>query len=79
MRITSKGQVTIPVAMRERTGLLPNTDVEFVLEGKTVRIARAKKRGKRTASRGESVVRTLRSRPTLGMSTDDIMGLMRPR
>lgn len=29
MRITSKGQVTIPQAIREATGLLPNTEVEF--------------------------------------------------
>jgi len=35
MRITSKGQVTIPKDIRERAGLLPNTEVEF--EGKTGR------------------------------------------
>jgi len=29
MRITSKGQVTIPQDIRERAGLLPNTEVEF--------------------------------------------------
>ncbi len=29
MRITSKGQVTIPQAIREKAGLLPNTEVEF--------------------------------------------------
>jgi len=38
MRITSKGQVTIPVAIRDRAGLLPHTDVTFVLEGKSVRL-----------------------------------------
>ena len=32
MRITSKGQVTIPQAIREQLGLLPNTDVEFAVE-----------------------------------------------
>lgn len=33
MKITSKGQVTIPQAVRERTGMLPNSEVEFeVLE-----------------------------------------------
>ena len=32
MRITSKGQVTIPQDIRERLGLLPNTDVEFAVE-----------------------------------------------
>lgn len=29
MRITSKGQVTIPQAIREKAGMLPNTEVEF--------------------------------------------------
>lgn len=29
MRITSKGQVTIPQDIREKAGLLPNTEVEF--------------------------------------------------
>jgi len=29
MRITSKGQVTIPQAIREKAGLLPYTEVEF--------------------------------------------------
>lgn len=32
MRITSKGQVTIPQAIREATGLLPHTEVEFTVE-----------------------------------------------
>ena len=38
MRITSKGQVTIPQAIRERYGLLPDTDVEFVVSGGRVTI-----------------------------------------
>jgi len=29
MRITSKGQVTIPQAVREQAGLHPNSNVEF--------------------------------------------------
>ena len=33
MRITTNGQVTIPKAIRERLGLLPHTDVEFVVQG----------------------------------------------
>lgn len=32
MRITSKGQVTIPKEMRDRTGLLPGAEVEFTLD-----------------------------------------------
>ena len=38
MRITSKGQVTIPVEIRERLGLLPNSEVDFEVEGNAVRI-----------------------------------------
>ena len=37
MRITSKGQVTIPKEIREKAGLLPETEVEFGIEdGKVV-------------------------------------------
>jgi AbrB family looped-hinge helix DNA binding protein len=34
VRITSKGQVTIPAEIRERTGLLPQTEVEFEFDGR---------------------------------------------
>ncbi|HEY1361054.1 MAG TPA: AbrB/MazE/SpoVT family DNA-binding domain-containing protein [Xanthobacteraceae bacterium] len=34
MRITSKGQVTIPAAIRERAGLLPHTEVDFEVDGR---------------------------------------------
>ena len=54
MRITSKGQVTIPQDIREQAGLLPHTEVEFVYDGKTVRIVRADEgktsRGARSSS-----------------------------
>jgi AbrB family looped-hinge helix DNA binding protein len=38
MRITSKGQVTIPVDIRARAGLMPNTEVVFEIDGTAVRI-----------------------------------------
>jgi AbrB family looped-hinge helix DNA binding protein len=78
MRITSKGQVTIPADIRERAGLLPNTEVEFDYDGKTVTIARAKKSKK--PGRGEALVAHLRRHPPKhfrGMNTDEIMKLLR--
>lgn len=76
MRVTSKGQVTIPQAIRERTGLLPNTDVEFVVDGGDVRIIKA--RSSTRASRGSSAVRRLReSGGRIHMTTDEIMALTR--
>lgn len=46
MRITSKGQVTIPADNRERAGLRPNTEDDFAFDGTVVRIAKAKLGGR---------------------------------
>ena len=73
MRITQKGQVTIPQEIRERLGLLPNCEVEFEIDGDSVRLRKAK--GTRT--RGEALIARLRGRATTRMSTDQIMALTR--
>lgn len=76
MRITSKGQVTIPQAVREQAGLLPETDVEFVVEPDGVRIIKAS--GARRPSRGARAVERLRrGAGQVSMSTDEIMALTR--
>ena len=74
MRITSKGQVTIPVEIRERLGLLPNSEVEFEVAGNVVRIRKATRR---RHGRGRSLVAHLRGRGTVRMSTDEILALTR--
>ena len=73
MKITSKGQVTIPIDVRERMGLLPNTEVEFVVKGNQVLLAKVE--SKRT--RGKALVDAMRGRATGRMSTDQIMALTR--
>ncbi len=73
MRITSKGQITIPIEIREKLGLLPETEVEFEIDGNEVRIRKIK--GKR--SRGRSIVAHLKGRATKQMTTDEIMALTR--
>lgn len=75
MRITSKGQVTIPAEIRERAGLLPHTEVDFEYDGKTVRLVRSKKSGK--DGRGARLVAHLRGRGDVDMTTDAIMALTR--
>jgi len=76
MRITSKGQVTIPQAVRESVGLLPNTEVEIVIEDGNVTIRKA--RTTHPSSRGQRAVRILRGRAGgIGMTTDEIMALTR--
>jgi AbrB family looped-hinge helix DNA binding protein len=75
MRITSKGQVTIPVEIREQAGLLPHTEVNFEFDGKVVRIVRSKQRT--SENRGSRLVAHLRGRGDVAMSTDAIMALTR--
>jgi len=36
MKITTKGQVTIPLSIRQRFGLLPHTEVEFLVKGNNI-------------------------------------------
>lgn len=73
MRITNKGQVTIPLAVRHATGLLPNCEVEFEIRGKQVLMRKAAKQPRR----GERIVQHLRGRGSVRMSTDEIMALTR--
>ena len=77
MRITSKGQVTIPVRIREETGLLPDTDVEFISSGQgEVRLIKATKKSARK-SRGELLVEHMSGKGNQRMTTDEIMALTR--
>ena len=75
MRITTKGQVTIPQDIRERLGLLPHTEVEFRVE----RGAAVLRRKKGALSRGERIVKEMRERGTakMVMSSKDLMALLR--
>lgn len=75
MRITSKGQVTIPIEIREKLGLLPNTEVDFEIRGQTVRLVRAP--AKRAPSRAARIVERMRGSANVKMTTDEIMSLMR--
>jgi bifunctional DNA-binding transcriptional regulator/antitoxin component of YhaV-PrlF toxin-antitoxin module len=75
MRITSKGQVTIPIDIRERAGLLPHTEVQFEFDGETVRITRATQPKAKT--RGDLIAEHLYDRGSIDMSTDEIMALTR--
>jgi AbrB family looped-hinge helix DNA binding protein len=75
MLISSKGQVTIPAAIRREAGLLPNTEVEFVLDEEG-RVMLRPKEGAR--SRGERLVEKLRGfKGKFAMSTDELMVLTR--
>ena len=78
MRVTSKGQVTIPIEIREKLGIFANTEVEFAVRGNTATLRKAPpKNGKRT--RGEEIVARLTGAGTANrdLTTDQILALMR--
>ena len=67
--------MTIPQDLRERFGLLPNTEVEFVVtaDGKELRLLKSSK----PSSRGRALVERMRGRGTGKRSTDELLKLMR--
>jgi AbrB family looped-hinge helix DNA binding protein len=73
MKVTSKGRVTIPQEIRERLGLLPGIEVDFVVKGNVVEIVKSR----RTQSRMAKHLRRVLGSATTRMSTDEIMKLTR--
>lgn len=73
MRLTTKGQVTIPQEIREALGLLPHTEVEFTVEGDAVQIRKAPQ----SRRRGRDLVAGMRGRATTRLTTDEILALTR--
>jgi antitoxin PrlF len=71
MRVTSKGQVTIPKDVRKRLGITPGSEVDFEMDKHGARLVRA-----RTSS-GKEVVERMVGRGTVKMTTDEIMALTR--
>jgi len=63
MRVTTKGQVTIPQHVREKLGITPATEIDFIEE-----------KGKNITTRR---FRELRGIASVKMTTDEIMALTR--
>ena len=73
MRITAKGQVTIPQRFRLKFGLVPHTDVKFEETDGGVTIRPALSKPRLLADR----LRRARGVAVRGVRTDDIMRLTR--
>ena len=70
MRVTTKGQVTIPLHIREKLGKTSSKEVDFVEE--KGRVFLVKRKGKKAATRKFSKLRCI---ATVKMTTDEIMAL----
>ena len=71
MRVTTKGQVTIPRDVREALGIMPETEIEFIEENGRYYLA------KRNQLKTKKKFARFRGIATAQMSTDEIMGLTR--
>ncbi len=74
MRVTTKGQVTIPQYIREKMMLSPSTEVDFVEENDRVYLV--KKKGEKNNTNRFSGLRGI---GTVKMTTDEIMALTRTK
>ncbi len=72
MRVTTKGQVTIHQHIREKLGITPATEVDFVEE--EGRVYLVKRKGKKAATLKFAKLRGI---ATVKMTTDEIMSLTR--
>ncbi len=72
MRVTTKGQVTIPKPIRDKLCITPATEVEFVEEKGRVYLVK-----KKEAKPAPPRFRDLKGLATVKMTTDEIMALTR--
>jgi antitoxin PrlF len=73
MRVTEKGQVTIPKELRDALGIGAGTEVEFERRKDVIVVRKAKT----PRSRGRQLAERLRGRGDIEMTTDEIMALTR--
>lgn len=76
MKVTVKGQVTIPVSLRERFGLNPGTEVEFVAADGVLQVRRQKSRELSTR-RSELWLAKAAGSAKTDLTTDQLMAITR--
>ncbi|MFO0994272.1 MAG: AbrB/MazE/SpoVT family DNA-binding domain-containing protein [Hyphomicrobiales bacterium] len=79
MRVTKKGQVTIPLEIRRRAGFVPGVEVAFVMDGEEVKLVRANRSDSDVdrAEEFEAWLKRVRGTGTSGLTTDEIMEMTR--
>lgn len=76
MKVTIKGQITVPQALRERFGLLPGTEVEFVADKDALRI-KPRKRGRLAATPFDAWLTKAAGSASTKLTTEQIMAISR--
>ncbi len=72
MRVTTKGQVAIPLEIREKLGITPAVEIDFVEEKDRIYLVKRENQTKKTHKFSK-----LRGIATVKMTTDEIMAFTR--
>jgi AbrB family looped-hinge helix DNA binding protein len=72
MRVTTKGQVTIPQEIREKLGITPAVEIDFIEEKNRIYLVKREGHTKKSFKFGK-----LRGVANVKMTTDEIMALTR--
>lgn len=73
MKVTEKGQITIPKELRDALGIGAGTEVEFERRRDAIVVRKANT----STNRGHRMAQRLRGRGDVAMTTDEIMALTR--
>jgi AbrB family looped-hinge helix DNA binding protein len=76
MKVTVKGQVTIPASLRERFELKPGTEVEFVAADGVLQVRRRKSRNQ-SMSPADLWLEKAAGSAKPGLTTDELMAITR--
>lgn len=71
MRVTTKGQVTIPKSIREKLGIIPETNIDFQEDNGRFYLV------KTTQPKSSSKLKKFRGIASTKMTTDEILSLTR--
>ncbi|MEZ4525066.1 MAG: AbrB/MazE/SpoVT family DNA-binding domain-containing protein [Desulfobacterales bacterium] len=72
MRITSQGQIALPQEVTEKLGFLPDTEIEYQIEGNLLLLRKREK-----SEKGSALISLMKGSANTGMTTDQIMKLTR--
>lgn len=72
MKVNSKGQIRIPLQIRQKMGIVPGTEVGFVESKEGIYLHKVK-----DSERGAILLQQMTGRGTVNMSTDEILSLTR--
>ena len=72
MKVTTKGQVAIPLELRKKTGILPGSEVELFEEDGDLHLRKIK-----GPNRGDLLIERMSGQGNVNLSTDEILALTR--